>query len=85
MIVPHRVVVRILWVTESKAPSMVPGTLTVNTQYILAIYRICDPSVAQGWQNKLLYGMNVLHTADTQIFESALLNSFTLDSETFIF
>lgn len=46
--------------------------------------RICDPSV-QGWQHKLLYGLNTLHTVATQIFESALLNSFTFNSETFIF
>ena len=30
-------------------------------------------------------GLNVVHTVATQVFESDLLNNFSLDSETFIF
>lgn len=76
---------RILWVIESKAPSVVPGTLQEHSACILAICGTCDPSAAEVRQNKLLYGLNALHAVFTQIFVSALLNNFTLDSKTLIF
>ena len=66
---------RILWVIESKAPSMVPGTVEEHSACTLAVYGTRDPSAAEVRQNKLLYGLTALHAVVTQIFVSALLNN----------